>query len=63
MNTLQKTKSFIGKKYIKTNKFRTLAYDSIICEYFCVGFTDFMLEDKGYQIVKGCSQLINLRKM
>ena len=22
------------------------AYDSIICEYFCIGFTDFMLKGK-----------------
>ena len=25
------------------NIFRIQAYDSIICGYFCIGFTDFML--------------------
>ena len=28
---------------IKTNIFRILAYDSIMCGYFCIGFIDFIL--------------------
>ena len=28
------------------NIFRIQAYDSIICGYFCIGFTDFMLAGK-----------------
>ena len=36
-------KTFIENKSIKTNIFRMQAYDSIICGYFCIGFTDFML--------------------
>ena len=28
---------------ITTNIFRIQAYDSTICEYFCFGFTNFML--------------------
>ena len=31
---------------ITTNIFRIQAYDSIICEYFCIGFIDFMLKGK-----------------
>ena len=31
---------------IATNIFRTQAYDSIICGYFCIGFIDFMLAVK-----------------
>ena len=31
---------------IKTNIFRIQAYDSILCEYFCIGFFNFMLEGK-----------------
>ena len=31
---------------MKTNIFRTQAYDSIMCGYFCIGFIDFMLKGK-----------------
>ena len=37
---------FIQNKNIITNIFRTQAYDSITCEYFCIGFIDFMLAGK-----------------
>ena len=33
-------------KNIKTNIFRIRAYDSIMWEYFCIGFIDFMLSEK-----------------
>ena len=36
-------KKAIGNKDIKTNIFRIQAYNSIICGYFCILFTDFML--------------------
>ena len=38
----QEIKAFIGNINMKTNIFRIQAYDSIICEYFCIGFIDFM---------------------
>ena len=31
---------------IKTNIFRIQAYDSIMCGYFCIAFTDFMFKGK-----------------
>ena len=31
---------------IKTNIFRIKAYDSIMCEYFCIAFIDFMFKRK-----------------
>ena len=31
---------------IATNIFRTRAYDSIMCGYFCIGFIDIMLAGK-----------------
>ena len=37
---------FIGHKNIKLNIFRIQAISSIICGYFCIGFTDFMLAGK-----------------
>ena len=39
-------KAFISNNNIKTNTFRIQAYDSILCEYFCIGFIDFMLAGK-----------------
>ena len=33
---------FINRKNIITNIFRIQAYDSIMCEYFCIGFINFM---------------------
>ena len=33
-------------KNIKTNIYRTQANNSIMCEYFCAGFIDFMLKGK-----------------
>ena len=31
---------------IKSNIFRIQAYDSIMCEYFCIEFINYMLKDK-----------------
>ena len=40
-------KTFINSSLsITTNIFRIKAYDSIMCEYFCIGFIDFMLAGK-----------------
>ena len=51
LNTFQtlnnlKVKQFIGNKNIITNIYRTQAYDSIMCGYFCIQFIDFMLIGK-----------------
>ena len=39
-------KKIISNENIKTNIFRIQAYNSIMCEYFRIGFTDFMLAGK-----------------
>ena len=39
----KEVKTFINNKNIKTNIFRIQAYDSIMCQYFCIVFVDFML--------------------
>ena len=39
-------KKFIGNKNIITNIYRIQAYSSIMCGYFCIGFTDFMFKGK-----------------
>ena len=43
-------KAFIinNNKNIKINIFRIQAYDSLMCEYFCIGFIDFMLAGKKF---------------
>ena len=42
-HTPKEIKTFISNKDIKTNISRIQAYDSIICEYFSIGFINFML--------------------
>ena len=37
---------FIKNKNIKANIFRLQAYDSIICDYFCIKFIDYMFKGK-----------------
>ena len=42
----KETRKFISNKNIKTNIYRVQANVSIICEYFCIRFIDFMLKGK-----------------
>ena len=37
-------KKFIASKNIITNIYRIEANDSIMCEYFCIGFINFILK-------------------
>ena len=37
---------FIGRKNVIANIFRIQAYDSIMCEYFCIGFIDSMFKSE-----------------
>ena len=46
-NIPKEVRKFIRNRNIITNIYRIQAYDSIICEYFCIGFIDFMLKGKG----------------
>ena len=45
LNIPKEIRKFIGNKNI-TNIYRIQAYDSILCGYFCIGFTDFMRKGK-----------------
>ena len=45
-NVPKEIKTFIRNKNLKTNIFITQAYDSIMYEYFCIGFIYFMLAGK-----------------
>ena len=42
----EEIKEFIGNKNIKANIFRVQANNSVICDYFCIAFIDFMLAGK-----------------
>ena len=37
---------FIANRNVTTNIFKIQAYGSITCGYFCIGFIEFMLENK-----------------
>ena len=39
-------KKFIGNKNRKANIYRVQANNSVMCGYFCIRFTDFMLAGK-----------------
>ena len=39
-------KKIVGNENIIANIFRVQANNSVICRYFCIGFTDFMLAGK-----------------
>ena len=39
---------YVNGDNVTTNTFRIQAYDSIMSEYFCTEFTDFMLKDKSF---------------
>ena len=53
---------FIGNKSVKTNIFRIQAYDSMMCEYFCIGFIDFMLKGKSLTDFTNLFSPNNLKK-
>ena len=42
----KEVKKFVGNKNIIINVYRIQPYDSIMCGYFCIRFTDFMLKGK-----------------
>ena len=45
-HTPEEIKNFIGNRNIKANVFRVQANTSIMCDYFCIGFIDFILAGK-----------------
>ena len=42
-------KNFINNKNIIANIFRIQVYVSIICEYFCIGFINFMFKSNSFK--------------
>ena len=56
-------KRFIGHKNTKTNLFRIQPDNSIMCEYFCIGFIDFMFAGKNLIDFTSFFPPYDLRKM
>ena len=42
----KKVKKFVNNKNVIANIFRTQAYDSVMCGYFCIRFIDYMFMGK-----------------
>ena len=55
-------KSNINKN-IKANIFRVQSNDSVMCEYFCLGFTDFILACKELTYYTNLLSLHDFKKM
>ena len=55
-------KTFINNKNITINIFRIQEYDSIMCEYFCIEFIDFMLAGKTLTEFKKLFSTNNFKK-
>ena len=45
-NIPKEINKFIGNNEIKSNIFRIQPFDSIMCEYFCIEFINYMLKSK-----------------
>ena len=58
----EEIKDFLGNKNIKANIFRVQANNSVICGYFCIGFTDFMLAGKKLTDYKNWFSLYDFNK-
>ena len=56
-------KEFIKRSTIVTNIFRIQSYDSIMCEYFCTGFIDFMLKGKSLKDFTNLFSPTDFKKM
>ena len=56
-------KKFISNKNIKANIYRVQANDSVMCDYFCIEFIDFMLAGKTLIDYTNCFLLMILIKM
>ena len=60
---INRTSSSVShNKNIAKNIFRGQAYDSIMCGYFCIGFTDFMLARKTLTEYKNLFSPNNFKK-
>ena len=59
----EEVNEFVRNKNIKANIFRVQANNSIMCRYFCIGFTDFMLAGKKLTDFTSFFLLITLKKI
>ena len=58
----EEIKEFVGNKNIKANIFRVQANNSVMCEYFYIGFIVFMLQVKKWLISLVCFLPMTFKK-
>ena len=58
----KEVKNVIGNRNIITNVYRIQNYDSVMCEYFCIGFIDFMFDGKSLSDYTNLFSQNNLKK-
>ena len=58
----KEVKNFIGNRNIMTNIYRIQNYDSIMCEYFGIGFIDYMFMGKSLTDYTNLFSPSNLKK-
>ena len=59
----EEIKEFIGNKNIKANIFWIQENNSIMCDYFCIGFIDFMLAGKKWTVYTNFNLHMIFKKM
>ena len=62
-NVSEEIKEFIGNKSLKANIFQVQPNDSVMCEYYCIGFIDFMLAAKRLADFTSFFFLMTLKRM
>ena len=55
-------KNFFEKSSVTTDIYRIQTYDSVMCGYFCTGFTDFILKGKNLTDFTNLFSSNNLKK-
>ena len=59
----KKIQIFIGNKNIITNIYKIQASDSVVCEYFCIRFINFILKGKSLFDYQSYFLLMIMRRM
>ena len=59
----KKIQIFIGNKNIITNIYKIQASDSVVCEYFCIRFINFILKGKSLFEYQSYFLLMIMRRM
>ena len=58
-----KIKKFIADKNIINNVYKIEVCNSIMCGYFCIGFSDFLIKGGSFKIIQIYFLLTNMKRM